>query len=90
MEKKLGRNYRVLQLSVKIEKSELAKQLEENITSKTKWLMLNSPSNPTGVLYSKDELKELAKVLLKYPDVLIMSDDIYEKIIYDELEFHHK
>jgi len=49
--------------------------------------MLNSPSNPAGVLYSKDELKELAKVLLKHPDVLIMSDDIYEKIIYDGLEF---
>jgi len=64
-----------------------ARQLETNITPKTKWLMLNSPSNPAGVLYSKDELKELAKVLLKYPDVLIMSDDIYEKIIYDGLEF---
>ena len=64
-----------------------ARQLEANITTKTKWLMLNSPSNPTGVLYSKDELKELAKVLLKHPDVLIMSDDIYEKIIYDGLEF---
>jgi len=64
-----------------------ARQLEESITPKTKWLMLNSPSNPTGVLYSKDELKELAKVLLKHPDVLIMSDDIYEKIIYDGLEF---
>ncbi len=64
-----------------------ARQLEASITTKTKWLMLNSPSNPTGVLYSKDELKELAKVLLKHPDVLIMSDDIYEKIIYDGLEF---
>ena len=49
--------------------------------------MLNSPSNPTGSLYSKQELKELAKVLLKYPQVLIMSDDIYEKVIYDNLEF---
>ncbi|MBI04594.1 MAG: aspartate aminotransferase [Pelagibacteraceae bacterium] len=64
-----------------------AKQLQDSITPKTKWLMLNSPSNPTGVLYSKDELKELAKILLKYPNVLIMSDDIYEKIIYDGLEF---
>ena len=50
--------------------------------------MLNSPSNPTGSLYSKKELKELAEVLLKYPQVLIMSDDIYEKIIYDNLEFN--
>ena len=64
-----------------------AKQLEENISAKTKWLMLNSPSNPTGFIYSKEELKELAKVLLKHPDVLIMSDDIYEKIIYDGLQF---
>ena len=64
-----------------------ANQLEKNITEKTKWLMLNSPSNPTGAVYSKNELKELAKVLLKYPHVLIMSDDIYEKIIYDNLEF---
>ena len=49
--------------------------------------MLNSPSNPTGSLYSKQELKKLAEVLLKYPQVLIMSDDIYEKVIYDNLEF---
>jgi aspartate aminotransferase len=62
-------------------------QLEKSITDKTKWLMLNSPSNPTGSLYSKQELKELAEVLLKYPQVLIMSDDIYEKVIYDNLEF---
>ena len=64
-----------------------ADQLEKNITDKTKWLMLNSPSNPTGSLYSKEELKELADVLLKHPNVLIMSDDIYEKVIYDDLEF---
>ena len=64
-----------------------ADKLEKNITDKTKWLMLNSPSNPTGSLYSKQELKELAEVLLKYPQVLIMSDDIYEKVIYDNLEF---
>jgi aspartate aminotransferase len=49
--------------------------------------MLNSPSNPTGSLYSREELKELAEVLLKYPKVLIMSDDIYEKVIYDNLKF---
>jgi len=62
-------------------------QLEKSITDKTKWLMLNSPSNPTGSLYSKQELQKLADVLLKYPQVLIMSDDIYEKVIYDDLEF---
>ena len=64
-----------------------AEQLEKSITDKTKWLMLNSPSNPTGSLYSKQELQKLADVLLKYPQVLIMSDDIYEKVIYDDLEF---
>lgn len=64
-----------------------ADQLEKNITDKTKWLMLNSPSNPTGSLYSKHELKQLADVLLGYPNVLVMSDDIYEKVIYDNLEF---
>ncbi len=63
-------------------------QLEKHITSKTKWLMLNSPSNPTGAVYSKEELEDLAKVLINHPHVLIMSDDIYEKIIYDGLEFH--
>ena len=65
-----------------------AGQLEKNITDKTKWLMLNSPSNPTGSLYSKNELKDIAEVLLKYQNVLIMSDDIYEKIIYDNLDFY--
>ncbi len=65
-----------------------ADQLEKNITERTKWLMLNSPSNPTGSLYSKKELKELSEVLLKHSNVLIMSDDIYEKIIYDNLEFN--
>ncbi len=64
-----------------------ADQLEKTITIKTKWLMLNSPINPTGSLYSKNELKELAAVLLEHPQVFIMSDDIYEKIIYDNSEF---
>ena len=64
-----------------------ADQLEKSINNKTKWLMLNSPSNPTGSLYSKQELQKLADVLLRYPQVLIMSDDIYEKVIYDDLEF---
>jgi len=63
-------------------------QLEKNINSKTKWLMLNSPSNPTGSVYSKKELEDLALILKKYPNVLIMCDDIYEKIVYDGIEFH--
>ncbi len=63
-------------------------QLEKNITDKTKWLMLNSPSNPTGAVYSKDELFALGKILIKYPNVYILTDDIYEKIIYDDKDFY--
>ena len=66
----------------------LPNQLESNINDNTKWLMLNSPSNPTGAVYSYDELKELAEIILKYPKVLILSDDIYEKILYDNTEFY--
>ena len=62
-------------------------QLENNITKNTKWLMLNSPSNPTGAVYSFNELKAISEVLLKHPNVLIMTDDIYEKIIYDKNKF---
>ena len=61
--------------------------LEEKITPKTKWLILNSPSNPTGSCYSEVELKALSAVLLKHPHVHIMSDDIYEHLIFDDLKF---
>ena len=59
-------------------------QLEEAITSKTRLLILNSPSNPSGVAYSKSELEALAEILLKYPKVLILSDDIYEYILWGQ------
>ena len=62
-------------------------QLEENITPRTKWLILNSPSNPTGIVYSRSELVALGEVLLKHPHVHILTDDIYEKIIYDGIKF---
>ena len=55
-------------------------QLEKAITPKTKMLLLNSPCNPTGSVYSKDELKALAEVLKKHPDIIVMSDEIYEHI----------
>jgi aspartate aminotransferase len=61
--------------------------LEQAITKKTKWLLLNSPSNPTGAAYSADELKALADVLLKHPHVNVMVDDMYEKLVYDGFEF---
>ncbi len=57
-------------------------QLESAITPKTKVLILCSPSNPTGAVYSKEELHELARVLAKYPDVIVLSDEIYEHINY--------
>lgn len=62
--------------------------LEKAITPKTKWLILNSPSNPSGATYSKEELQGLANVLLKHPHVNIMSDDIYEHILYDNLKYY--
>jgi aspartate aminotransferase len=62
-------------------------QLEKAITPRTKWLIINSPSNPTGAAYTIEELAELAKVLLKYPHIYIMSDDIYEHIVYDDFKF---
>ena len=62
-------------------------QLEKNISENTKWFMLNSPSNPTGAVYSFNELKAISEVLLKHPNVLVMTDDIYEKIIYDDNKF---
>ncbi len=64
-----------------------AKDLEKAITKKTKWVILNSPSNPTGAAYSKAELKALTDVLVKHPHVWVMSDDIYEHLIYDGFEF---
>ena len=62
-------------------------QLDAVITPKTKWLILNSPSNPTGAAYTKEEIKGLAKVLVQHPHVWIMTDDIYEHILYDGFEF---
>lgn len=61
--------------------------LEAAITPKTKWLILNSPSNPSGAAYSKDDLKALTDVLMKHPHVWVMTDDIYEHVIYDGFEF---
>lgn len=60
-----------------------AEQLEESLTEKTKAIILCSPSNPTGSCYTKNELKELAAVLDEYPDVLILSDEIYEYIVFE-------
>ena len=64
-----------------------ADQLEAAITPKTKWLIFNSPSNPTGAGYSWEELKELTDVLLRHPHVWVMTDDMYEHLAYDDFKF---
>jgi aspartate aminotransferase len=61
--------------------------LEKAITPRTKWIIFNSPSNPTGAAYTKAELKLVTDVLLKHPNVWIMSDDMYEHLVYDEFVF---
>jgi len=62
-------------------------QLEASITPKTRAVIINSPSNPTGAVYSESELRALGEVLKKHPDVIILTDDIYEAIIYDGKKF---
>lgn len=64
-----------------------ADQLDQAITSKTKLFILNSPSNPTGIAYTKKELNQLAQVLLKHPQVIIASDEIYEHILWTQEPF---
>ncbi|MGI9522694.1 MAG: pyridoxal phosphate-dependent aminotransferase [Hyphomicrobiaceae bacterium] len=64
-----------------------ADQLERAITSRTKWLILNSPSNPTGAAYTRDELSAITDVLMRNPHVWLMSDDIYEHLTYGDYEF---
>jgi aspartate aminotransferase len=61
--------------------------LEAAITPKTKWIILNSPSNPTGAAYSRAELKALTDVLVKHPQVWVMTDDMYEHLVYDDFTF---
>ena len=65
----------------------LPEQLEAAITPLTRWLMLNSPSNPSGAAYSFSELKDLAAVLSRHPHVMILTDDIYEHVMYDGIKF---
>ncbi len=62
-------------------------QLEAAITPKTKWFIFNSPSNPTGAGYTRDELKALTDVLMRHPQVWVMSDDMYEHLVFDDFEF---
>jgi len=64
------------------------KELKKAISKKTKWIILNSPSNPTGSAYTKDEIIALSKILLKYKKTYILSDDIYEHITYENFKFY--
>lgn len=64
-------------------------ELEAAITNRTKWLILNSPSNPTGSTYGHDELRKLADVLLRHPHVMVLTDDIYEHVLYDGFKFYN-
>jgi aspartate aminotransferase len=64
-----------------------AEALEAAITPKTKWLLLNSPSNPTGAAYTRAEIKALTDVLVKHPHVWVMTDDMYEHLVYDDFKF---
>jgi aspartate aminotransferase len=65
----------------------LPEQLEAAITPKTRWVLLNSPSNPTGAAYSASELKALADVLLRHPHVMVLTDDMYEHVWYADADF---
>ncbi|MDA7606706.1 pyridoxal phosphate-dependent aminotransferase [Pelagibacteraceae bacterium] len=62
-------------------------ELEKVITKKTKWIILNSPSNPTGACYSENDIREIGKILIKHPHVYILSDDIYEHVAYEGFKF---
>ncbi len=64
-----------------------ADALEQAITDRTRWLIFNSPSNPTGAAYTRDEIKALTDVLLRHPHVWILADDMYEHIVYDGFSF---
>ncbi len=65
----------------------LPEQIEAAITPRTRWVLLNSPSNPTGAAYSADELKAIGAVLERHPHVMVLTDDMYEHILYDGFQF---
>ena len=64
-----------------------AEDLEAAITPRTKWLLLNSPSNPSGAAYTRAELRAIADVLLRHPQIWVLTDDMYEHLIFDDFEF---
>ena len=82
-----GAEVKVVQCSAENSFKLTPEQLDAAITPKTKWLVFNSPSNPTGGAYTRDEIKALTDVLLRHPHVWIFCDDIYEKLVYDGFQF---
>src|SRR3546814_1257022 len=62
-------------------------ELEAAITPNTKWVMFSSPNNPSGATYGRDELKAISEVLLRHPHVWVISDDVYEHILFDGRDF---
>jgi aspartate aminotransferase len=79
----------IIECSIEQKFKMTAIQLEKAITPKTKLLMLNSPSNPTGAVYSKEELESLAKILIKHPNILIGTDDMYEHVKLKDMPFYN-
>ena len=82
-----GGKPKIIKCSEKNEFKITSKDLKKAINKKTKWIIINSPSNPTGSCYTKNELTELSKILLKNKKIYILSDDIYEHITYDNFKF---
>ena len=82
-----GGKPKIVKCSEKNEFKITPKELKKAIGKKTKWLIINSPSNPTGSCYTKNEIEELSKILIKNKNVYILSDDIYEHITYDDFKF---
>jgi len=82
-----GGKPKIAQCSEKNEFKIKPKELKKAISKKTKWLIINSPSNPTGSCYTEEELEELSEILIKNKKIYILSDDIYEHITYDDFKF---
>ena len=83
-----GGNPKFLPCDIKKDFKIDADNLNSFITQNTKWLILNSPSNPSGSCYTKRELEDIAKVIRNYPQVNVITDDIYEYILYDDFKFY--
>ena len=80
----LGGKARIIETNMEENFKINAEQLNLSINENTKWFIINSPGNPTGAVYNKQELIEISRVLMDHPKIQILSDDIYEHIIYEK------